>query len=337
VTLRASAPILSISALSDGSYINTATLNITGNASAAAGIQSVTVNGQSVTVMADGSFSTALPLVTGANTVTVIATDKAGSQKSDTRTINYDPVAPLLTVPAPPDNSTSTASFVTVSGSVNETATVAVTNNLGSPQFATMSDNNFTTVVNLESGVNTITIVATDLAGNTSSAKRTVTYDTSKLTLAVTNPAQDMTTRRATIALMGTVTNSSKEITVIITMAGKSYTQRVRNGLFKQRLTFTTPKLYPITVTAKDAAGNTSTVTRNVIYRPGGRDDEDREGASSGTTAPTSHPFGWTDPKSSHEDYVERNGVSGCVSCHSIDLASKGQPLSCYNCHGKEW
>jgi hypothetical protein len=121
-------------------------------------------------------------------------------------------------------------------------------------------------------------------------------------------------------------------------MAGKTYTHRVRNGLFKQRLTFTTPKLYPITVTAKDAAGNTSTVTRNVIYRPGGKDDEDREEtAPSGTTAPTSHPFGWTDPKRSHEDYVERNGVSGCVSCHRIDLASKGHRLSCYNCLGKEW
>lgn len=331
VTLRASAPTLTISALSDGSYTNTATLNISGNASAASGIQSVTVNGQNVSVMADGSFSTALTLVAGANPVTVIATDNAGSQKSDLRTIYYDPIAPQLTVPAPADNSTTTTSFVTVSGSVSETSTVAVSNNSGSPQFATISGNNFTATVNLASGVNTITIVATDLAGNTSSAKRTVTYNTAKLTLAVTNPTQDATTRRSTIAIMGTVTNSTKEITVSITMAGKTYTQLVTTGLFKQRLTFAVPGLYPITVTAKDAAGNTVSVTRNVIYRPVARGDDDAGRVS------TRHPLGWTDPVGSHDDYLQSNSVSGCVSCHSLDLAAKGQLRSCYNCHGKVW
>jgi hypothetical protein len=60
-------------------------------------------------------------------------------------------------------------------------------------------------------------------------------------------------------------------------------------------------------------------------------------GTTTGGTTTTSHPFGWTDPERSHQDYVEDNGVSGCVSCHSTDLASKGQPMSCYNCHGKEW
>ena len=331
ITPRASAPTLAISALSDGSYTNNVTLNISGSVSAAAGIQSVNVNGQSVTVMTDGSFSTALALVAGANTVTVTATDNAGSQKSDTRAINYDPISPVLTVSALADNSTSTSSFVTVSGSINETSTVAITDNAGSPQSATMNGNNFSATVNLAPGVNTINIVATDLAGNTSSAKRTVTYDTSKLTLAVTNPSQDMTTSRSTLIFMGTVTNSSKEITVTITMAGRTYTHLVTNGIFKQRLTFTAAKLYPITVTAKDAAGNSSSVSRNVIYRPAVKGDDDTSGGT------TSHPFGWTDPKSSHPDYVKSNGVASCISCHSIDQASKGQTMSCYNCHGKKW
>jgi len=26
-----------------------------------------------------------------------------------------------------------------------------------------------------------------------------------------------------------------------------------------------------------------------------------------------------------------------CVSCHSIDQASTGQTMSCYNCHDKKW
>ena len=51
----------------------------------------------------------------------------------------------------------------------------------------------------------------------------------------------------------------------------------------------------------------------------------------------TSHPFGWTNPQSSHRDYVDSNGTAGCVSCHSIDQASKGQAMSCFKCHGDEW
>jgi len=125
-------------------------------------------------------------------------------------------------------------------------------------------------------GVNTIDITATDLAGNTSSAKRTVTYDnsTSKFTLAVTYPAQDITTRSSSLTLKGTVTDASSRVKVRITMGGKTYTPEVDDGAFHQRLTFTKAKLYAITVTATDAAGNSSTVNRNVIYRPASKDDD---------------------------------------------------------------
>ncbi|MCU7926769.1 MAG: hypothetical protein KZQ97_10035, partial [Candidatus Thiodiazotropha sp. (ex Dulcina madagascariensis)] len=49
------------------------------------------------------------------------------------------------------------------------------------------------------------------------------------------------------------------------------------------------------------------------------------------------HPFGWSNPEKSHDDYVDDNGVSECLSCHSIDTADRNSPLSCYSCHGKEW
>jgi len=61
-------------------------------------------------------------------------------------------------------------------------------------------------------------------------------------------------------------------------------------------------------------------------------------GTGGGSTGgSTGHPFGWTNPESSHRNYVDDNGTAGCVSCHSIDQSSKGQPMSCYNCHGNEW
>jgi hypothetical protein len=47
----------------------------------------------------------------------------------------------------------------------------------------------------------------------------------------------------------------------------------VKNGWFQQRITFSAAKQYTITVTAKDQAGNSSSVVRNVIYRPLKSDD----------------------------------------------------------------
>jgi len=269
-------PTLTISALANGSYTNKVTLNISGNASDASGIKSVTVNDQPVIVNADGSFSYALTLAAGANTITTIATDTAGNQQVDTRTVTYDLNIPVLALTAPADNSTTVQSFINVTGTISEAATVAVSVNSGSPQTAAISGSGFSATVNLAAGVNTIDIIATDLAGNTASAKRTVTYDnsTSQFTLAVTSPAQDITTRNSTLTLRGTVVDATSRVKVTVTMNGRTYTPYVYDGAFRQRLTFTRAKLYAITVTATDNSGNSSTVTRNVIYRPESRDDE---------------------------------------------------------------
>jgi len=268
-------PTLTVSALANGSYTNKTTLNISGTATDAGGLQSVSVNGQVITVNADGSFTYALPLVSGANTVTVVATDKAGNQQVDSRTITFDPTAPVLTVSSPADNSSSSQSFITLTGTINESSTVSVSTNGGAPQAASVSGTSFTATVNLVSGVNTIVITATDLAGNVTSAKRTVTYDGSTVTLAVTYPSQDITTSKSSLVLQGKVADPVGRVTVTITMDGKTYTPSMDDGMFRQKLVFKNPKLYTITVTAKDSAGNSSTVTRNVIYRPGqgGYDD----------------------------------------------------------------
>jgi len=276
-------PTLTISALANGSYTNKVTLNVSGNASDASGIKSVTVNDQPVIVNADGSFSHALTLAAGANNITTIATDNAGNQQIDTRTVTYDLNVPVLAVAAPADNSTTVQSFISVTGTISEAATVSVSVNGGSPQTASISGSGFSATVNLVSGVNTIDIIATDLAGNIANAKRTVTYDnsTSQFTLAVTSPAQDITTRNSTLTIRGTVVDATSRVKVTVTMNGRTYTPSVYDGAFRQRLTFTRAGLYAITVTATDNSGNSSKVTRNVIYRPvsrdSDRDDDERD------------------------------------------------------------
>jgi len=268
-------PTLTISALADGAYTNKSTLNVSGIATDDDAIKTVTVNDQPVTVNADGSFSTALVLTAGVNTVTVVATDNAGNQQTDSRSITYDPTAPVLAVSAPADNITTTESFVALTGSISETSTVSVKVNNGSPQAASINGTTYSATVYLVAGINTIEITAADLAGNSTSAKRTITYEAGTLSVAITSPSRDITTRESNLTIRGKVVDAQGAVTVKVTMNGKTYTPVVRRGVFSQRLTFRQAGVYAIGITATDAAGNTGSVTRNVIYRPGEQDDRD--------------------------------------------------------------
>ncbi|WP_240421353.1 sugar-binding protein [Paenibacillus periandrae] len=110
------------------------------------------------------TFSSNLNLQLGDNTITVTASNYAGVQAVPLVShVIYDPIPPVITVPA--SGSTTTTSYV-LKGSVSEAATVTVNGTAVTQQ----SDNSFTAIVPVVKGTNTITVVATDPAGNTSTA-----------------------------------------------------------------------------------------------------------------------------------------------------------------------
>ena len=262
-------PVLNASALANGSYTNNNVLNISGSVTDNCGFKELTINGVIVPVNSDGTFSYALILVNGPNLITAIATDVVGNKTSDTRTIILDHTAPELVISTPADNSKTANTLSTVSGTVNETSTVTVEpiNSLGSNiTGAAMNGTNFAAELNLVPGTNTILVTATDLAGNTSSQKRTVIYDDQKPSLAITIPAQDIRTNLAGLTIRGTVSDLYTAVTVSITMDGQTYTPAVVDGQFEQAVTFTTEKSYAIVVTAANETGTSTTAQRNVIY-----------------------------------------------------------------------
>lgn len=73
---------------------------------------------QAVTVNSDGSFSKALALVEGSNTIVVVSTDAAGKSSTVTRTVTLDTVAPVITavelIPNPADAGATYTIKVTV-------------------------------------------------------------------------------------------------------------------------------------------------------------------------------------------------------------------------------
>jgi len=282
ITLSAEpTPVLTVSTLADKAYTNNNTLNITGSATknpaadATSGvIAGVTVNGTAVTLNLDGTFSTAITLTEGSNTITVVASDSktpVAVTSNDVRTITYDITAPTLTVTAPANNSQTKVAGVTITGTVNETSTVDISQNGGAIQHATMNGTSFSLPVTLVEGANTFTLTATDQATNASSATPlNIKLDTVKPELAITDPTADITTTYATYLVKGT-TSDANGITLDFKVDGVSVTPApaITAGAFEQTVTLTSAATttHAVSVTVSDEAGNASTVQRNIIFR----------------------------------------------------------------------
>jgi hypothetical protein len=70
-------------------------VTVSGSVSAGSGIRSVTVNGVAATV-ANGTFSAAVPLTLGANSLIAVATSNAGNSANDVEAVTYMPPPPSI-------------------------------------------------------------------------------------------------------------------------------------------------------------------------------------------------------------------------------------------------
>ena len=258
-------PVLTLSTLDDGSITRAATLNITGSAASQNGIKTVIINGEPASLNADNGFSRAFTLSEGNNRFVTSVVDNSGLETTDSRSVILDTAVPVITVTSPADNSTLAAGSATVTGYLDASGTVSATVNGGSPQQAAMDGKAFSLAVNLANGSNTVLISASDLAGSSSTVKRSLVSDTTKPSLAVSYPGADTTLNATSLTLKGTVSDDLGTPAVTVSMGGVDYTPIVTAGGFQQQLDLPTAKSYAIAVTAVDQGGNSATVQRNVI------------------------------------------------------------------------
>lgn len=90
-------PVLTVTSPTNGLITNKTSLTVSGTTDDATSKPvTVKVNGTAVTVNSDGTFSTTITLSNGSNTITVVATDKAGKASTITRTVTLDTSAPVF-------------------------------------------------------------------------------------------------------------------------------------------------------------------------------------------------------------------------------------------------
>lgn len=153
------------------------TLTVSGNAESGSQVAILVNDKQQVSTLADktGQFKGDINLSSGENSITTTATDSVGnkSRASKAVIVTYDATPPKLTLISPAtDQTTSTAGIVSVSGKTESTANVTVNDR----QVIVQNDGSFSTTVILSAGDNTVTVVATDSAGNLSKIIRSVNY-----------------------------------------------------------------------------------------------------------------------------------------------------------------
>jgi hypothetical protein len=263
-------PVLVISALPDGSFTNNPTFSMNGTVKDNIGVQSLVISGATVTVQSDHSFTYALVLSTGTNTITTVATDLAGSQATDTRIITLDQTAPSLTITTPADNSYTNQATNTLAGTVEAGATLVRSLNSGPTVTIVYSGATYTESLNLASGTNTINVTAGDPAGNTNTLHRTITFDNASPSLAIEQPPHDTISSSATITISGTVSDlTAVSLLVTCPTASVGVVSTPTPTTWSVVLTNLQQGTNSITVTAADQAGNTGRATRNIIFNTG--------------------------------------------------------------------
>ncbi len=250
-------PVLTVSTPANGAVTGAATVTVTGTLTDPSPT-SLVANTVSFSVDTLGRFSGDVALDEGANTITLLATDAAGNVSSVVLTLRRDSVPPTLAVTSPDDSTITNRPEVMAEGTAIDSTTVIVT--VSGIPVALGPGSSFSTPVSLHEGLNGITIVATDAAGNRSSSVRSIRRDSGPPVLSVTFPSDGVITNQTSTAVEGTVTDS----TFVTLMVNGSPQTLGPEGSFAA-LTDLTEGIDTICIVATDAAGNTSTATRLVI------------------------------------------------------------------------
>ena len=247
-----------------------------------------TANTYTATITAPGS--TSYTKTGGYYDVTVEATNTAGTVTTQNasglaglKLVVREKVAPVITILSPTSGAAVTNNKQPVTFTVTDEAggsgvnisslvvkqdgTAAAASTITSTAITNGYSATYTPSTALSDGSHTVTITVSDNDGNAATAKST-TYkvDTVPPTLNITAPANALVTNAASLVVRGTTNDtSSSPVTVKITLAGADQgTVTVgSDGSFSKTLTLVEGS-NTIVITATDAAGKSSSVTRAV-------------------------------------------------------------------------
>lgn len=159
------------------------------------------------------SYTPTAALSDGSHTIKVDASDFDGNvAEQKTVTFKIDTIPPTLNISSPTANLITNNKAVTVSGTTNDATSspvsVTVKLNSGTAEAVTVASNGtFSKALTLTEGNNTITIVAKDSAGKSTTVTRTVTLDTKAPSITAVSMVPNPVDAGKTVVISVTVTD----------------------------------------------------------------------------------------------------------------------------------
>ena len=276
VAIDTAAPALQIAGPAEGLVTNDLSVEVAGTVLDETPPVTLVIGGDTVPVGSGGAFAKTVQLASeGENLIHIVAEDAAVSTNpfevldpeapshnrvEVVRRVIRDTRAPVLALSAPAGEGVVREATVAVQGSVTDA--MAVTVNVNGVPFSVDASGSFSGAVTLAEGVNFVTATATDLAGNSASVTRQVTVDTQGPAITLTSPAEGLATSLETVEVQGSVSDRTlpsvrvNGVEVPVSPTGTfGYAVALQVGD------------NTILVTAADALGNTSTLSRTVRRR----------------------------------------------------------------------
>lgn len=175
-------PAITWTVKDDDSGVNPDTIGITVDSGTK--VTGSAITKKAITGGYECTYTPGQALTDGSHTIKVDASDydgNAATQKSVTFVI--DTVPPTLNISAPAEGAKTNNTTVTVSGKNNDVTSAPVTltiklNNGAAENVTVGTDGSFNKALTLVEGSNTITVVARDAAGKTTTITRTIVLDT---------------------------------------------------------------------------------------------------------------------------------------------------------------
>ncbi|MFS0724274.1 Ig-like domain-containing protein [Paenibacillus sp. 1P07SE] len=229
---------------------------------------SATVNGTGM-----WSYAPTTALDEGSHTVSAIARDAAGNESIPSTTVNFTvdtipPAAPVIT--APEDGSTVTEKRPVITGMTEIGSTVMVTVGGASGAASVQQDGSwsYTPTADLSEGPHTVSVTATDAAGNESTPPATASFTVDTIPPAaptILAPANGTVTSDATPTVTISADADADSVTVFINGTALGEATQVA-GEWSYTPSALTDGPYEVTVVAADAAGNTSEPSQPVSF-----------------------------------------------------------------------
>ncbi len=211
ITVDTTAPMLTVDAPIDGLYTSDTTPEIAGT-SEPGQVVTIAIDGAVVgntTADANGnwSFTPAVPLADGQHVIEASTADDVGNEIRVTLQITVDTEQPFVTISKPADGAVTGSTQPSISGQTEPGISVEVSID-GVVVGTTNADSNgswtFVPSSPLAEGQHTVTVSATDDAGNTSApVSSTFTVDTTIPFVSITTPANNSSTNSATPTVTG--------------------------------------------------------------------------------------------------------------------------------------